>query len=87
MTPCKFLDDKRRCGCSSSEVIHWKSTKPEIFLENWGITVEELASELDVSVSTTFGIIKSLQYNKVCIKRVPGTKEVELVTQECTSFT
>ena len=59
-----------------------KSAKSEeIFLENRGITVEELALELDSSVGSAFGIIKSLQYCKVCVKRVPGTKEVELVTK------
>jgi len=51
MNPCKFLGDKPRCGHPSSVVTHWKSIETEeIFLENRGITVEEFASELDVSV-------------------------------------
>jgi len=52
----------------------------KIFLENQGITVQELASELDVSVGSAFGIIKSLQYCKDC-GIGPDTKEVELVTK------
>ena len=66
MTPFKSLDDKPRCGHPSS-VVHLKSTEvEEIILENQGITVKELASELDASVGSAFIIIKSLQYRKVC---------------------
>ena len=72
MTPCKFLD-KPCSGRPSSVVNHWKSTEAGgIFIENRGITVEELASELDVCVGTACGMIKSLQHHKA--KRVPGTK-------------
>ena len=59
MTGCKFLDDKHLCGCSSSVGIYFKSTKAEeIFLENRGITGDELTSELDVSVGSSFDMIK-----------------------------
>ena len=56
MPPCKFLDDKPRCGRPYSVVNYWKSTEAdeEVFLENRVITVEELASELDVSVGSAF---------------------------------
>ena len=67
---------------------HWKSTEAEeIFLENRGITDEELASELDVSVDRACVIIKSMHYRKVCDKWVPSTKEVESGTKECASLT
>ena len=60
ITACNFLNDKHRCSCLSSVVIHWKSTKAEgIFLENRGITVEKLSSELCLSVGSAFGLIKS----------------------------
>ena len=48
----------------SSVLILWKSTKAEeIFLENQGITVEKLASELDVIVGSALSSLKSSHYN------------------------
>ena len=53
MPTCKISDDKPRRGRLSSVANHSKSTKAdEIFLQYQGITVEELASELDVSVGS-----------------------------------
>ena len=57
MTPCKFLDKLRSGRPSSLEL----TNAEEIFIENRGITVQKLASELDVSVGRACGIIKSLQ--------------------------
>ena len=63
----------------SSVVNHWKSTEADgIYLENHRITVDELASELTISVGSAF-IISHFNTAKFALNGypAPGTKEVE----------
>ena len=72
LTPCHTLDDKPRSGHPSTSRTHDKSTfTNELIQENRGITIEELAANLEVSVGSAFSIVKSLGYHKICSKWVP----------------
>ena len=59
-TPCNTLDDKPRSGRPSTSRTDDKSFfTNELIQENRGITIEELAASIEVSVGSAFRIVKS----------------------------
>ena len=66
------IADKPRSGCPSTSVNPDNKTYADKLIRtDRRITVEELASKLDVSIGSAHSIVASLGYSKVCARWVP----------------
>ena len=84
------IANKPRSGCPSTSVNpDNKTDADELIRTDRRITVEELASKLDVSIGSAHSIVASLGYSKVCARWVPRQLTKDHKTERvccCTHF-